>query len=436
MSWKKVFAVIRREYLERVRTKAFWIGTFLIPIFFIGYIAIQVIGSRRASGERRVAVVDLTRNLYPRLTQELARQERGGSGESRSRGIHWILEQRDAGTDLERTKEKLRREVLAKKINGYLVLDPALLEKDRIDYFSVSVSEFVALSQLERAVNQTLLKDRIARRGLPPELSNELDRRVDLKAFKVTQRGVSEEKGAGFFAAIMFMIIMYMTFFMYGIQNMKGVIDAQTNRDRARRPDAVSDLVAGRDEPLAPVDRGNARRRRHGRADDSDLDDRLLPALLRLRVLPLREHLHGDRSPVQHGPGGAAALDDSRHVHRGRVGGLPGDPEQPERRHRDLRVALSVDVSTRDVHAHRDRRAAGMADRSRDHDPRNHHGADRVGGGSDLPRRHPHVRKETDATRDHAVGPVSTRKGAPASDAAGELVPRTPLPAVRGEGRG
>ena len=42
MSWKKIYAVIRREYIERVRTKAFWIGTLLVPIFFLGYIAIQV----------------------------------------------------------------------------------------------------------------------------------------------------------------------------------------------------------------------------------------------------------------------------------------------------------------------------------------------------------------------------------------------------------
>ena len=229
MSWKKVFAVVRREYLERVRTKAFWIGTFLIPIFFIGYIAVQVITSRRASGERKVAVLDLTQRLYEPLSQELARQERTAGAETK-RGVHWVLQKREVQGNVEATKEALRREVLDKKINGYLILDPALLDKDKVEYYSVSVSEYVALTQLERAVTQTLMRERIARRGLPPELSSELDRRVDLRPFKVTQRGTAEEKGAGVFAAIMFMFIMYMTFFMYGVQNMKGVIDEKTNR--------------------------------------------------------------------------------------------------------------------------------------------------------------------------------------------------------------
>ena len=30
----KIFAVIRREFIERVRTKSFLIGTFLFPVMF------------------------------------------------------------------------------------------------------------------------------------------------------------------------------------------------------------------------------------------------------------------------------------------------------------------------------------------------------------------------------------------------------------------
>ena len=33
ISWKRIAAIIRREYLERVKTKAFWISTLLVPIF-------------------------------------------------------------------------------------------------------------------------------------------------------------------------------------------------------------------------------------------------------------------------------------------------------------------------------------------------------------------------------------------------------------------
>ena len=141
MSWKKVFAVIRREYLERVRTKAFWIGTFLVPIFFLGYIAIQIASFKKSGGERRVAVVDMTGRLYQPLARDLVeREEKVRKDAGRGQGVHWVLEERSVSGSLEQTKEKLRGEVLGKKLNGYLVFDPALLEKSQVQYYSVTVS--------------------------------------------------------------------------------------------------------------------------------------------------------------------------------------------------------------------------------------------------------------------------------------------------------
>ena len=231
MSWKKIFAVIRREYIERVRTKAFWIGTLLVPIFFLGYIAIQVASFKKTGGDRTVAVVDLTGHLFAPLQKDLAEREaENRKTGGRSQGVHWNLQQRPLSGSLEATKETLRGEVLKKKLDGYLVLEPSLIEKSQAEYYAITVSEFVAMSQLERALNHVILKDKIEKRGLPPALATELEKRLDLKTLKVTQKGTAEEKGAGIFAAIVFMVLMYTTFFMYGFQNLRGVIEEKTSR--------------------------------------------------------------------------------------------------------------------------------------------------------------------------------------------------------------
>ncbi len=231
MSWTKIFAVIRREYLERVRTKAFWFGTLLIPVFFLVYMGIQFATSRRATGERKIAVADMTGRLYRPLEKDLAEQDEKARKEPRgTKGVHWVLEQRPVTGDLESTKEALRKDVLQKKINGYLILDPALLEKDQAEYHSITVSELVAMRQLERSVNRVVLREKIAKHGLPPELFSEFVRRVDLKLLTESAKGAKEERGAGIVTPIVFMTIMYTTFLMYGFQNMKGVIDEKTNR--------------------------------------------------------------------------------------------------------------------------------------------------------------------------------------------------------------
>jgi ABC-2 type transport system permease protein len=231
MNWKKTFAVVRREYVERVRTKAFWIATLLIPLLFLGYIAIQISISRKTGGERQIVVVDLTGKLYAPLVQELAETEAKQRAEgSSSKGPHWSLTDRAPSGDLAAQKEELRKQVLAKKINGYLVLEPAKLEKEQVEYYSTTVSDFIAINQLQSAISRIWMRQKMAARGLPASLAKELETHIDLKPFKVSEKGTAEEKGAGIIAALILLILMYSTFFMYGYQVMRGTIEEKSSR--------------------------------------------------------------------------------------------------------------------------------------------------------------------------------------------------------------
>lgn len=231
MNWKKLFAIVRREYVERIRTKAFWIATLLIPFLFLGYILFQIKASQKTGGERTVVVVDRTGVLYAPLAKELgdAEAEQLAKPEGR-KGPHWKLEPGPATGNLDDVKEALRKDVLAKRISGYLVLDPSRLQNDEVEYYSTTVSDFIALNQLERSLNRVRMREKMQRQGLPTELAAELEKRVDFKAFKVTEKGTSEEKGAGILAAIILMVLMYTTFFVYGGQVMRGVLEEKSNR--------------------------------------------------------------------------------------------------------------------------------------------------------------------------------------------------------------
>jgi ABC-2 type transport system permease protein len=231
MNWKKTFAVARREYVERVRTRAFWIATLLIPVLFLVYIGVQISISKRTGGERQLVVVDLTGKLYEPLVNELADVEaKQRAKPSGSRGPHWTLTQQAPAADLAAQKEALRKEVLQKKINGYLVLEPAKLDKDEVEYYSTTVSDFIAQGQLQSAIGRIWMRQKMIARGLPADLAKELETRMDLKAFKVTEKGAAEEKGAGIIAALILLVIMYSTFFMYGYQVMRGTIEEKSNR--------------------------------------------------------------------------------------------------------------------------------------------------------------------------------------------------------------
>src|SRR3989475_7075358 len=60
---RKIWAVIRREFVERIRSKWFWFSALLGPVFFGAMIVVPVLFAG-AGGTRRIAVVDATTGAF------------------------------------------------------------------------------------------------------------------------------------------------------------------------------------------------------------------------------------------------------------------------------------------------------------------------------------------------------------------------------------
>ena len=55
---KKVFIIIRREYITRVRKRAFIVTTLLAPLGFLGFIIFSFLMAGYSSSNKSVAVID------------------------------------------------------------------------------------------------------------------------------------------------------------------------------------------------------------------------------------------------------------------------------------------------------------------------------------------------------------------------------------------
>ena len=94
---KKTIAVIRREFVERVRTKAFIIGTVLGPVFFGAMAIIPGLLLSRGSVGQRVVVVDGTANEFGRQSRKCCRRRNQEAGPTPSRSIHLFAWRREPG---------------------------------------------------------------------------------------------------------------------------------------------------------------------------------------------------------------------------------------------------------------------------------------------------------------------------------------------------
>ena len=219
---RRVAAVARREYLERVRSKAFIISTVLGPILLTGLTVIPALLAGRAGKPLRVAVLDASGALAGPVTEALERSEREGSR-------RFLVPAAGAGS-VEERERRLKEAVRSQEIDGYLRLPADALEGGTAVYYGRNVSNAVDLRILESTVSDALVGLRLGAAGLEPARVRDLTRKVDLKTIRVTEAGEREDRGATIIFAIVLLMILYTTVLMWGQAVMTGVIEEKSSR--------------------------------------------------------------------------------------------------------------------------------------------------------------------------------------------------------------
>ena len=223
--WSRVTAVIRREYLERVRTKAFWISTLLVPVLMGGMMVIPAWLAARGGGEFRIALLDLSGRYGDRIEEEVE-----GILVQPEENLDVRLIPIEPGPDPETTREQVKKQVQDQEFDGLLVLPTTLPDEGQPEYVAPNVAAFRLLMVLERSVNNVLVAERLTAAGLDPDRVGELTRRVELKTFKLGAKGEeTRDQGQAFLLSYFFVLIIYMTVLMYGMYVMRGVLEEKSS---------------------------------------------------------------------------------------------------------------------------------------------------------------------------------------------------------------
>jgi ABC-2 type transport system permease protein len=216
----KTWVVIRREFVERVRTKWFVISTVLGPLIMIAFIVVPMVLARRGAGERSVAVVDLTTTGFGgRLTATL----------SNDKSLRATL----APTDSARaaaTIDSLTQLVGTHALNGFLIVSNATADSGKVEYRGSNVSLF-EMQALSSVLDDAVFAERLRREGVDPALVRQAKIKVDLKTAKITGAKTTGESAQGAFvlAYVMWMLT-YVGILLYGIQVLGSVVEEKTSR--------------------------------------------------------------------------------------------------------------------------------------------------------------------------------------------------------------
>ena len=227
----KLFAVIRREYLERVQTKAFLIGSLLGPVFIAGVTfvpALLTLRNMRADTSTSLIVIDATGaglgdRVRTALTPTTPTATAVGRTDVRVTPLDGIAAAESLAT----------KEVVSKTFDGYVVLDEKTLRGQSARYAGRNATAVGDMRRLETAIRNSTLAERLEGANLSASLVDSLTKsRLNLESERLTEqgRGSDASRRANTMFAVAVAFLLYMSMILYGQMVLRGVLEEKSTR--------------------------------------------------------------------------------------------------------------------------------------------------------------------------------------------------------------
>ena len=220
----KIFQIIRREYITRVRKRAFIIMTILGPLLFgTLMIAPYKLAQLEDSDDKTIAVVELDEMNRPVPQEKLIFKDIIPPKE------HLAFDYL-AGVDTNTIQHLLE----LTDYYGVLILNQNLLNASEanIEFRTRKQPSIGVESHIRQSIENFLFNRNLQKMNLTPDEINASRTTVRLKINKLEKDGYKEQKLTGIKRGIGYAagFLIYFFIFFFGAQVMRGVIEEKTNR--------------------------------------------------------------------------------------------------------------------------------------------------------------------------------------------------------------
>ena len=254
----KLLAIIKREYLQRVRTKFFIIMTVLGPLMLVVFTVVPGLLVGMKTGDTRIAIVDQTEGakLYEPMREGLLNPDRDNQEDDNKQNMAGSVNanQKDrmekAGKSFTgsfrveevkvngRPLEDLRRELNARigrdELEGYLVIPSDILtnSKSKPAYYGRNVGDFMTSQQIQSRLNSAVRRQRLLAEGVKVQNVDALSKSVGIATYPVNEKGQegAEDSGAGFVLVFIIAFLIYMTILLYGQVVLGAIVEEKETR--------------------------------------------------------------------------------------------------------------------------------------------------------------------------------------------------------------
>jgi len=237
--FQKIFLIVRREFMERVRTKAFIISTLLVPLLLGGMLFAPFLLSRISPDKPlHLAVVDETGQIYADLDKRLAsdpeRDFLKSSNGKKDIRRYQLEREGGAGKASASLLEELTGKVEDKSIDAYLVIPAGIMTDDdaEVTYYGKTVSNLEGIRRIQRGLTEVLIASRLSEEGVDPAKAKEITRSASVSTVKLGARGAQSKRGVGeeLIVIMVYTMFIYTNILIYGTALTRSLIEEKMNR--------------------------------------------------------------------------------------------------------------------------------------------------------------------------------------------------------------
>jgi ABC-2 type transport system permease protein len=221
MNFTQVFKIARREYLTRVRSRAFIIMTVLVPTLLGAYMFAVPLLARTANTKRRIAIVDAGTGLAASLAERLGEIKRPPILVAETTAVPSV----DAAA-----RQRLNASLRAHTLDGYFVLDRDESGSPRARYFAQDSPDLILVREFRLAAQSAALGRLLAGTGVDADAVRKAQL-LDVKTVTVSDRGEREGGAAIAMAStVTLAMLLYVTVMINGQGMAMAIVEEKSSR--------------------------------------------------------------------------------------------------------------------------------------------------------------------------------------------------------------
>lgn len=168
----KFLAVVKREYIQRVRAKMFIVSTILLPVVISLFGIVPAIIFSIQTPPLRVAVVDQTGKMFAQLKQSVESDVPDRDSQSdntnqmsglprRGFGAFRLEQVSTTSRSLDEIRADLDQRLRNRELDGYMILPPDFLSQGKAEFFNRNLGDIVSSRALQSALNRATREQRL-----------------------------------------------------------------------------------------------------------------------------------------------------------------------------------------------------------------------------------------------------------------------------------